>query len=259
MRSSPLRFPSVRRVRCRVLASANHDAMLSRSRQDYLKALYALAPGDEPAATSQLARLLGVSAPSVTNMLVRLSSERLVVHTPRGGARLTSEGRRQAIGMVRRHRILECFLAQVLGLDWSEVHDDAEVLEHHVSDRVLAAMDRVIGHPSEDPHGHPIPDAHGRMPRRLLRSLSETAAGDRAVVRETPDADPRRLARWKEMGLVPGARVTVMDARPLDAVHELQIGARRVVAGSAALEGVMVEIARKPSRARRRATKGSRT
>jgi len=231
--------------------------MLSRSRQDYLKALYELAPGGEPAATSHLARRLGVSAPSVTNMLTRLSSERLVSHTPRGGARLTSEGRRQAIGMVRRHRILECFLVQVLGLDWSEVHDDAEVLEHHISDRVLAAMDRMIGHPSEDPHGHPIPDARGRMPRRVLVPLSGAAAGDRATVRETLDHDPRRLARWKEMGLVPGARVDVIDVRPLDEVHELDIGGRRVVTGSAGLEGVKVEIQRGPH-ARRRSTRGGR-
>lgn len=221
--------------------------MLSRSRQDYLKALYSLAPGGEPAATSKLARQLGVSPPSVTNMLARLSSERLVSHTPRGGARLTAEGRRQAIGMVRRHRIIECFLVQVLGLDWAEVHDDAEVLEHHISDRVLAAMDRMIGHPSEDPHGHLIPDARGRMPRRALAPLSTIAGGTRVVVRETLDSDPRRLARWKDLGLVPGARVRVVEVRGVDEVHELEIGGRRVVTGSAGLEGIRVETERRPS------------
>lgn len=224
---------------------------LSRSRQDYLKALYALAPGDGSVATSQLARRLGVSPPSVTNMLARLASERLVSHTPRGGARLTAEGRRQAIGMVRRHRIIECFLVQVLELDWSEVHDDAEVLEHHISDRVLAAMDRLIGHPSEDPHGHPIPDARGRVERRALSPLSEAAAGERLRVRETRDSDPRRLARWKQMGLVPGAGVHVVEVRPLDEVHELEIDGRRLVTGSAGLEGVRVQHERGP-RARRR-------
>lgn len=225
--------------------------MLSRSRQDYLKALYALAPGGEPAATSQLARRLGVSPPSVTNMLARLTTERLVAHTPRGGARLTPEGRRQAIGMVRRHRIIECFLVQVLGLDWSEVHDDAEVLEHHISDRVLEAMDRMIGHPSEDPHGHPIPDARGRMPRRALVPLSAVAGGVRVSVRETLDSDPRRLARWKDLGLVPGARVRVVEVRTVDEVHELEIGGRRVVTGSAGLEGIRVEIDRKTASRRR--------
>src|SRR5947208_17166685 len=109
---------------------------LTRSKQDYLKALYALAPEGEAVAPSRLAAQLGVSAPSVTNMLGRLAGERLVSHTPRAGARLTSRGRRAAIEMVRRHRILETFLVRVLGLDWTEVHADAEVLEHHISDRV---------------------------------------------------------------------------------------------------------------------------
>jgi DtxR family Mn-dependent transcriptional regulator len=231
--------------------------MLSRSRQDYLKALYALAPGGEPAATSQLARRLGVSPPSVTNMLARLTTERLVAHTPRGGARLTPEGRRQAIGMVRRHRIIECFLVLGLGLDWSVVNDDAVVLEHHFSDRVLAAMDRMIGHPSEDPHGHPIPDAHGRMPRRALVPLSAVAGGARVVVRETLDGDPRRLARWKDLGLVPGARVRVVEVRTLDEVHELEIGGRRVVTGSAGLEGIRVEI--DPRTASRRRAGGGKS
>lgn len=214
---------------------------LSRSRQDYLKALYSLAPAGESVATSQLARQLRVSAPSVTNMLTRLAEERLVSHTPRGGARLTAEGRRQAIGMVRRHRIIECFLVQVLGLDWSEVHDDAEVLEHHISERVLAAMDRLAGHPSEDPHGHPIPDAQGRMPRRELMPLSQVGEGARAVVREIRDADPARLSHWKKVGLVPGAAVRVRTVRPLEDVFELEIGDRRLVTGSEGLDGILVE------------------
>jgi DtxR family Mn-dependent transcriptional regulator len=136
---------------------------LTRSKQDYLKALYALAPAGEAVGTSRLAARLRVSAPSVTNMLARLDRERLVSHAPRAGARLTARGRTAALGMVRRHRILETFLVRVLGLGGSEVHADAEVLEHHISDRVLEAIDRLIGHPERDPHGRPIPDARGRM------------------------------------------------------------------------------------------------
>jgi DtxR family Mn-dependent transcriptional regulator len=214
---------------------------LSRSRQDYLKALYVLAPTGESVTTSRLARQLRVSAPSVTNMLTRLAEERLVSHTKRGGARLTAEGRRQAIAIVRRHRIIECFLVEVLGLDWSEVHDDAEVLEHHISDRVLAAMDRVAGHPSEDPHGHPIPDAQGRMPRRDLVPLSRVHAGERAVVREIRDADPARLSHWKKVGLVPGAAVRVRSVRELEDVFEIEVSGHRLVTGSEGLDGVLVE------------------
>lgn len=228
---------------------------LSRSRQDYLKALYALAPGGDSVSTSSLARQLAVSAPSVTNMLARLARERLVSHTPRGGARLTAEGRRQAIGMVRRHRIIESFLVQVLGLDWSEVHEDAEVLEHHISERVLAAMDRLAGHPDEDPHGHPIPDAQGRMPRRDLTALSHVAAGAQATVREIRDADAERLAHWKRVGLVPGAVVRVRAVRALEDVFEIEVKGRRLVTGSEGLDGVLVETGTaRPARRRRAAT-----
>src|SRR5262245_43546944 len=214
---------------------------LTRSRQDYLKALYALDLGDAPVPTSRLAAHLAVSAPSVTNMLARLAEERLVSHAPRAGARLTARGRREAIAMVRRHRILETFLVEVLGLDWSEVHADAEVLEHHISERVLAAIDRLVGHPVEDPHGHPIPDAHGRMRRRDLRPLAALAPGTRATVREIRDADQRRMARWKELGLVPGARVEMCAVRPLEDVFEVTVSGRALVTGSEGLDGIMVE------------------
>lgn len=214
---------------------------LTRSKQDYLKALWALAPVGEAVPTSRLAAQLGVSAPSVTNMLGRLAAEDLVAHAPRAGARLTARGRRAALGVVRRHRILETFLVEVLGLDWAEVHDDAEVLEHHVSDRVLEALDRVVGHPAEDPHGSPIPDARGRVPRRVLAQLAALPRGACARVREVHEADGRRLARWKELGLVPGARVRVREVREADGVIELEVGRRRVVTAGAALDGVLVE------------------
>lgn len=217
---------------------------LTRSRQDYLKALYALGPEGQTVATSRLAAHLAVSPPSVTNMLGCLAAERLVSHTPRGGARLTALGRRQALAMVRRHRILETFLVRVLGLDWSEVHQDAEVLEHHISDRVLAAIDRLVGHPHEDPHGHPIPDAHGRVRRRMLTPLATVERGGQAVVREIRDADGPRMTHWKDVGLVPGAEVRVREVRPLDDVYEIDVAGRRLITGSEGLDGVLVEVHR---------------
>ena len=216
-------------------------ATLSRSKEDYLKALYTLGSSRAAVAPSRLAIQLGVSAPSVTNMLARLVAERLVTHAPQTGARLTQRGRRRALEIVRRHRILEAFLVSVLGLDWSEVHADAEVLEHHVSDRVLDAIDRLMGHPQEDPHGHPIPDARGRVRRRPLVALVTLRPGAAAVVREIHDADERRMARWKETGLVPGAKVKVRDVRPVDDVFELEVEGRTMLTGSEGLEGVMVE------------------
>jgi DtxR family Mn-dependent transcriptional regulator len=223
---------------------------LTRSKQDYLKSLYALAPEGQAVPTSSLAARLGVSAPSVTNMLGRLAAERLVVHAHRAGARLTSKGRKRALEMIRRHRLIETFLVQVLGLDWSEVHADAEVLEHHVSDRVLQAIDRMVGHPHEDPHGHPIPDRQGRLRRRALRPLKEMRRGTAAVVREIRDADQPLMARWKEMGLVPGAAVRMRDIRALDDVFVIEVEGRRLFTGSEGLEGVMVEIERRGGHAK---------
>ncbi len=221
---------------------------LGRSREDYLKALYDLDAG-APVAVTALARRLGVSAPSVTNMLARLATEQLVSVHRRGAARLAPEGARLALRVVRRHRILETFLVRVLGFDLAEVHDDAEELEHHVSDRVLDRIDAHIGHPTEDPHGHPIPDARGRLPRRSLAALVELPAGALAVVRQIRDRDPRRMRRWQRAGLVPGARVHMRAADADDDVYELDVNGHRLVVGHEAIEGVLVERARRESRA----------
>lgn len=212
----------------------------TRSRENYLKALLQLG-SEAPVPVSVLARHLRVSAPSVTNMLARLAGERLVVVGVRGAARLSPAGERAAAQVLRRHRLLETFLVRVLELDWSEVHEDAEELEHHVSDRVLEALDRFMGHPSEDPHGHPIPDRQGRVVRRALSPLAALPAGRAAAVREVRGGEDRaRLSRWKRSGLVPGARVRMVQATE-DGVYTLEVGGRRVVAGREGLDGVMVE------------------
>ncbi len=221
---------------------------LSRARQDYLKALLALGGARAVVPTSVLARHLHVSPPSVTNMLRRLAASRLVVLAPGVGARLSAEGQRQAALMLRRHRILETFLVNVLGLDWADVHDDAEILEHHISDRVLDALDRLVGHPAEDPHGHPIPDARGRLPERVLVPIVSLAAGARATVREVRGGDRERMTRWKQHGLVPGARVQVCDVDAVGGVLTLEVEGTRLVTGPAVLEGLLVE----PTLARRR-------
>ena len=214
---------------------------LTRSKEDYIKALFVLGESADRVATSQIAAHLAVSAPSVTNMLGRLTEEGLVWHESRSGARLTEKGRKAALVLVRRHRILETFLVRILGLDWSQVHQDAEVLEHHISDRVLEAIDRLIGHPDEDPHGHLIPDARGRLRSRVLEPLASLPRGARATVREIPDEDERRMTRWKQVGLVPGAVLRVSEVKSMEDVFEIEIGGKTLVTGSEGLEGVLVE------------------
>lgn len=213
----------------------------SRSRENYLKALLQLG-ADAPVPVSVLARHLRISAPSVTNMLARLRRERLVIVGLRGAARLSPVGQQAALQVLRRHRLLETFLVNVLELDWSEVHEDAEELEHHVSKRVLDALDRFMGHPTEDPHGHPIPDRQGRVARRALAPLAALPTGSAAEVREVRGGDDRaRMARWKQSGLVPGARVRMVQANADDGVFTLEIAGRRMVSGREGLDGIMIE------------------
>jgi DtxR family Mn-dependent transcriptional regulator len=222
-------------------ASRRRPPALTRSRQDFLKALFDLAPDGTPTPTSRLARRLGISAPSVTNMLGRLRAEGLVRHVPRGGAWLTARGTRSALHVLRRHRLIETYLVRVLRLDWSAAHDEAEVLEHGVSDRVLAALDRQMRHPREDPHGHPIPDARGRLARRRLLPLTALPEGASGTVREILDRDRGHMARWKQAGLVPGAGVRMRAIQPVDDLFVLDVGGRRMVTGSEGLNGVMIE------------------
>jgi DtxR family Mn-dependent transcriptional regulator len=217
---------------------------LTRSREDYLKALYALDTGAGPVPEGALAKRLEVSPPSVTNMLARLGDEGLVASTRREGARLTAPGRRRALDTVRRHRLLETFLVRTLGLDWADAHEDAEVLEHAVSDRVLEALAAHMGHPTEDPHGHPIPDRRGRLAHRALVPLASLRAGERAVVREIRDREVRRMARWKQAGLVPGAAVRMRAVREEDGVYEIEVEGAPFVSAGEGVDGVLVQAAR---------------
>lgn len=214
----------------------------SSANEDYLKAIFHLGrEGDGRVHTTDVARHLGVSKPSVTSMLKRLAGKGLVDYSSRRGATLTEEGRLATMRVVRRHRLLETFLVEVLHLDWSEVHAEAEVLEHHLSARMVDAIDRLLGHPSEDPHGHPIPDAQGRLRTRELVPLGDLAAGERGTVREVRTAQSGRLQRWKELGLVPGAAVAMRSKQDLEDVMHVLVGDRELATGTEGVDGVFVE------------------
>ncbi len=214
---------------------------LSSSQQDYLKAIYFLA-GDDRATTTELADHLGVRRPSVTSMVQKLAEAGLVSYSPRRGVRLLKRGRVRAIQVIRRHRLLETFLVNVLGMDWSEVHDEAEVLEHHLSDRMVQAIDRLLGFPTEDPHGMPIPNAESELQERSLIPLAAMALGDRGVVRELRIEAAERLQRWKEVGLVPGAHVVMRQRQELEDVFHLDIDDKQLATGSEGVEGIFVEL-----------------
>src|SRR5260221_10283296 len=164
----------------------------TRSQQDYLKALYQLHGDQRPVPTRELAQRLGISSPSVSEMVTRLTAQGLVEHDRYKGQQLTREGRKVALELVRHHRLLEMFLVQVLGYRWDEVHDEAERLEHVISERMEQRIFELLGRPELDPHGHAIPSLSGKVKAPSERALSQCKAGEKLIVQGVSDDDPAR-------------------------------------------------------------------
>lgn len=198
------------------MTAALRTGTLTRSVEDYLKAIYHLSAAGQPAATSDIAQQLDVSAPSVSGMVKRLSEAGLIEHVPYRGVQLTNQGRRAALRTIRRHRILEVYLARFLAYDWDNVHDEAERLEHAVSDELIARMARALGDPSYDPHGAPIPTAEGDIDETELASLADAPVGSDVVLRQVNDDDAAVLRYLAEQGLTPGVRLRVTGRQPFN-------------------------------------------
>lgn len=175
--------------------------------EEYLEAIYRLAK-DGPVRPSAIAEAMDVSAPTVTATLRRLS-ERGLVSRPKGGVMLTDEGSLEALSILRRHRLAERLLVDVLGLPWEDVHEDACLLEHALSPRVQDALDRVLGHPATCPHGHPIPTADLDVHWVQTRPLSAVPAGARVAIESVRDTDGAALDDAKRLSLLPGVELLV--------------------------------------------------
>src|SRR5579872_6457611 len=171
------------------MVEIQHRTALTRSQQDYLKALYQLHGDQRPVPTGDLAQRLGISSPSVSEMVAKLSAQGLVEHDRYRGQQLTREGRKVALELVRHHRLLEMFLVQVLGYSWDEVHEEAERLEHVISERMEQRIFELLGRPELDPHGHAIPSREGKVRSLSERVLSECRAGETIVVQGVSDDD----------------------------------------------------------------------
>jgi DtxR family Mn-dependent transcriptional regulator len=199
----------------------------TRSQQDYLKALYQLHGDQRPVPTRELAQRLGISSPSVSEMVTRLSSQGLVEHDRYRGQQLTREGRKVAVELVRHHRLLEMFLVQILGYSWDEVHDEAERLEHVISERMEQRIFELLGRPELDPHGHAIPTLAGKVRPLSDRPLSESQVGEKVVVQGVSDEDPSRLRELERRGLVPGTRIEVVADSKFEGPITVRINGRR--------------------------------
>jgi DtxR family Mn-dependent transcriptional regulator len=189
---------------------------LSVAVQDYLKAIYALESKGERVTTSALAERMAVSAPSATAMAKRLAELGLVERKPYRGVALTEVGRAGALEVIRHHRLLERYLVDRLGLSLHEVHAEAELLEHALSEELEARIDAELGYPTHDPHGDPIPDADLRLEAEPQRSIADLGDGERADVSRVPDSDPELLRYLTGLGLVPDAGVKVLERAPFD-------------------------------------------
>ena len=188
---------------------------LSRSVEDYLKAIFSLTERGEVASTSAIASALEVQPASVTGMVKRLAEADLLQHVPYRGVRLTGKGLREALRVIRRHRILETYLQQKLGYAWDDVHEEAERLEHAASERRIDLMADALENPSHDPHGSPIPTSSGEIEAVDFATLADTPAGERVRIRAVDDEEPEGLRTMEARGLVPGVRVRV-ESRTTD-------------------------------------------
>jgi DtxR family Mn-dependent transcriptional regulator len=183
--------------------------------EDYCKAIYTLESRTEsPVSTNALAERLELTTGAVSGMLKKLGELGLISHIPYRGVRLTAKGRRLALEVIRHHRLLELYLAEALQMPWDRVHDEAEVLEHVLSEQLEELIAAKLGHPTIDPHGDPIPSADLRVDERPTRSLESLRPGERGTFVRVSDADPEMLRYLAGRGIMPGAGIEVIERQP---------------------------------------------
>jgi DtxR family Mn-dependent transcriptional regulator len=214
----------------------------THSEQDYLKAIHHLLrkEGGTLVGTVVLARWLGVSAASVTSMVKKLAEEGLVTHSPYKGVALTARGEQVALEMLRHHRLLETFLSARLGMPWDEVHAEADRLEHALSEALEDRLDAVLGYPTVDPHGAPIPTKDGRLDAPATTPLWASSPGASVTVAEVEDEDAALLAHLAELGLVPGARVAVLTKGPFGGPLRVRVAGKEHALGEIVAGAVLV-------------------
>ncbi|HYW33944.1 MAG TPA: metal-dependent transcriptional regulator [Balneolaceae bacterium] len=214
--------------------------VLSQSVEDYLKKIYKLESKSKGASTTQIAESLDISSASATNMLKRLARMGLVDYKSYKGARLTESGQKIALEIIRHHRLLELYLLEVLGYSWDEVHEEAENLEHHISEQFEDKIADLLNHPTHDPHGDPIPTKDGMMPEMKEQSLSQVEERRPYIIVRVKDQEPEPLRYLEKEGLLPGARLTVEEKAPLNGPLTLLIEDKKKVIGRELARTILV-------------------
>ena len=210
--------------------------------EDYLKAIYDIERGGDAAATNDIAHRLAIAPASVSGMVRRLADAGLLAYERYKGVRLTDDGRRAALRTLRRHRVIEAYLAQALGYEWDRVHEEAERLEHAASDELVDRMAAAIGEPATDPHGAPIPTREGAVNEPPLLPLAELPAGTPARMTRVSDEDASLLRYIAELGLTPGASVRVLARAPFNGPVTLLVDDTERVVGADLARQLLVRI-----------------
>lgn len=208
--------------------------------EDYLKAIYTIGRGTGAAATNEIAQRLALAPASVSGMVRRLADQGLLAYERYHGVKLTESGRRAALRTLRRHRVIEAYLAEALGYPWDRVHDEAERLEHAASDELVDRMAATIGEPEVDPHGAPIPSRDGLVDETEYTALGELPVGAAGVVVRVADEDPEMLRYLAGLLIVPGKRVTVKSRAPFDGPLVLSVGRHELSIGQALAMHILV-------------------
>ena len=215
--------------------------MLSQAVQDYLKAIFKLETGGL-VSTTEIAKEMNVSGASVTGMLKRLSSMNLVEYNSYKGVKLTKTGEKISLEIIRHHRLLELYLKEIMGFPLDKVHDEACRLEHYISDEFGDKIDKMLGSPTFDPHGHPIPSKDGQLPESKEIQLTEAIGGNKVIIKRLSDEDKKLLAYLEERNLIPGIELSVIEKAPFNGpITALKDGKSEII-GHEIAKKIFVEI-----------------
>lgn len=224
--------------------SAQRDNLSHQAIEDYVKTIYTLAQDETPVSTSRIAQARQVKPASATSMIQRLAKLKLVNYEKHYGVTLTAAGEKLALEVIRHHRLLELYLMEALGFSWDEVHEQADILEHVISEKLEERIAAALNYPEFDPHGDPIPALDGSMAAQDTRFLATLPVGTAAIVARIPDDSNSELLRYlSQLGLVPGASLVVQDVAPFEGPLTVTIGGENRVIGHNIARLILVETA----------------
>lgn len=216
--------------------------MITQAIQDYLKVIYKIEETGESPTTNTIAERLNVTQPSVTGMVKKLSEMNLISYTPYHGAELTEAGRKIALEVIRHHRLLELYLAKAMGYSWDRVHQEAEKLEHFISEEFEEKMVEILGNPNSDPHGAPIPSKDGSIAERKLATLTSIPVGQTVRIKQISDRDSEKLRYLAGIGIYPEVLIVVLEKTPFGGASLVRVGDKQHYLGEGLTDSIFVSL-----------------